>query len=238
MAVDVSRRVDALRAYMDANGLAAFIIVSSDPHSSEYVADKWKTREWISGFDGSAGTAVITKECALLWTDSRYWLAAGELFAQSQFRLMKDGSAGTPSIAEWLCENLAEGDVVGVDGTVCSVAEVSAWESRLSLCGIKLDVSSDPFDELWRDRPSMPMEPAIVLPLEYAGETASSKLGRLRRELAQQGACGMLVTMLDEVAWLTNIRGNDVQYNPVVVSYLLVTADTATLFVQDRKSVV
>ena len=235
MAVDVSRRVDALRAYMDANGLAAFIIVSSDPHSSEYVADKWKTREWISGFDGSAGTAVITKEHALLWTDSRYWLAAEELFAQSQFRLMKDGAAGTPSIAEWLCENLAEGDVVGVDGTVCSLAEVSAWESRLSLCGIRLDVSSDPFDELWRDRPSMPMEPAMVLPLEYAGETASSKLGRLRRELAQQGACGMLVTMLDEVAWLTNIRGNDVQYNPVVVSYLLVTADTATLFVQEQK---
>lgn len=235
MVVDVSKRVDSLRSYMRENGMAAFIIVSSDPHSSEYVADKWKTREWISGFDGSAGTAVVTKDKALLWTDSRYWLAADKLFADSLFELMKEGASGTPTIAEWLCSNLDAGDVVGLDGTVCTIAEVDSWKNRLSQSGISLNVSNDPFDTLWSERPTMPLAPAFVLADEYAGETAASKLQRLRSALAQEGGDGMLVTMLDEIAWLTNLRGNDVQYNPVVVSYLLVTADKATLFTREQK---
>lgn len=224
-----------MRSFMYAHGLNAFIVVSSDPHSSEYVADCWKSREWLSGFDGSAGTVVVTADKALLWTDSRYWLAAEKSLAGTGIELMKDGDAATPSITAWLCANLAEGDVVGVDGKVCSIAEVKCWNEALSECGIKVDASTDPFDLIWEGRPSVPSGEAFVLPLEYCGESAADKIVRLREALAGQGAHGMLVTMLDEIAWLTNLRGSDVEYNPVVVSYMLVTADEAVLYINGEK---
>lgn len=232
---NIQDRLDTLRAFMRSNGMNAFIVVSSDPHSSEYVAGRWKSREWISGFDGSAGTVAVTMDGAALWTDSRYWLAAEKQLAASGIALMKDGAAGTPSITAWLGENLSQGDVVGVDGSVCSIAEVKCWGDELSAYGIQIDASSDPFDSLWSDRPGIPAGEAFVLPLEYCGEKASEKIARLREALQQQGAGGMLVTMLDEVAWLTNLRGNDVEYNPVTVSYMLVTATDATLFINDNK---
>lgn len=235
MMMNIANRIDALRVYMREQGFVAFIVVSSDAHSSEYVAERWKTREWISGFDGSAGTAVITMDKALLWTDSRYWLAAENAFKNTEYELMKDGSPDTPSIAEWLCANLAAGETVGVDGNVCSIAEVDMWRNRLATSGIALDISKDPFDYLWSDRPDIPSGVAQILPVEYSGETAVSKLKRLRAALSRDGVDGMLVTMLDEVAWLTNMRGTDVQYNPVLVSYLLVTDTNAILFVQERK---
>lgn len=231
----VTGRVESLRQYMAANGLAAFIVVSSDSHSSEYVADRWKSREWISGFDGSAGTAVITCDKALLWTDSRYWLAADKALAGTGFELMRDGDASTPGITEWLCRNLAAGDVVGVDGSVCSIADVDAWRGELSRCEVLLDASHDPFEVIWEGRPDVPLGAAVVLPAETAGETPSHKLERLRALLAECSADGMLVTMLDEVAWLTNLRGCDVEYNPVVVAYMLVTTDDAVLFVEESK---
>lgn len=232
---DVVQRVEALRKYMSANGFDAFIVVSSDAHSSEYVADRWKSREWISGFDGSAGTAVITRDKALVWTDSRYWLAAEKCLRDSGYELMKDGAAGTPGIVEWLCGNLQSGGVVGVDGAVCSALEVDSWKAALSARGIAVDYSKDPFQELWGDRPSVPLGKAEVMPLELAGESSADKLQRLRAMLREEGAKGMVVTMLDEVAWLTNLRGSDVEYNPVLVSYMLVTDDSATLFIDARK---
>ena len=231
----IQERVGKMRAFMHENGFSAFVVVSSDPHSSEYVADCWKSREWLSGFDGSAGTVVVTADKAFLWTDSRYWLAAEKSLAGTGIELMKDGDAGTPSITAWLCANLAEGDVVGVDGKVCSIAEVKCWNEALSECGIKVDASTDPFARIWEGRPSVPSGEAFILPLEYCGESAADKLARLREALAGQGACGMLVTMLDEVAWLTNLRGSDVEYNPVVVSYMLVTADEAVLYINAEK---
>lgn len=231
----IQERLDTLRSFMQGNGMDAFIIVSSDPHSSEYVADCWKSREWISGFDGSAGTVVVTMDAAALWTDSRYWLAAEKQLAGSGIVLMKDGAADTPSITAWLGSNLHQGAVVGVDGTVCSIAEVKAWGSELAACGIQINAATDPFAVLWEDRPAVPGGKAFILPLEYCGEKASEKIGRLRAALEQQGAGGMLVTMLDEVAWLTNLRGDDVEYNPVVVSYMLVTATDATLFINEEK---
>ena len=154
MKSNIVERLAQLRAYMQENSLQAFIVVSSDAHSSEYVANHWKSREWISGFDGSAGTAVITLDDARLWTDSRYWLAAEEQLNGTGYTLMKDGDADTPSIVEWLCSTLSEGDTVGVDGTVCTIAEVSTWFDTLSKKGIDIDESKDPFAQLWSDRPS------------------------------------------------------------------------------------
>ena len=231
----IQNRVEKLRGFMQSENLDAFIVVSSDPHSSEYVADCWKSREWISGFDGSAGTVVITADKALLWTDSRYWLAAGKSLAGTGFELMKDGASETPSITEWLCGNLPEGAWVGVDGTVCSIAETKAWNSELSAVGIMLFAVTDPFAVIWDGRPQLPMGMVEVLPLEHAGERTKDKLARLRAALASHGADGVLLTMLDEVAWMTNLRGCDVDYNPVFVAYMLVTANEAILFVPDEK---
>ena len=231
----IQERVEKLRTFMRGENLDAFIVVSSDPHSSEYVADCWKSREWISGFDGSAGTVVVTADKALLWTDSRYWLAAEKSLAGTGFDLMKDGAADTPSITEWLCANLPDGARVGVDGTVCSIAETKAWNSELSAAGIVLAAVTDPFAVIWDSRPKLPMGVVDILPLEHAGESTKEKLSRLRAALASQGADGVLLTMLDEVAWMTNLRGCDVDYNPVFVAYMLVTANAATLFVPNEK---
>ena len=231
----IQDRVEKLRAFMRDGNLDAFIIVSSDPHSSEYVADCWKSREWISGFDGSAGTAVVTADKALLWTDSRYWLAADKSLAGTGFELMKDGAADTPSITAWLCSNLSEGARVGVDGTVCSIAETKAWNSELSVAGIVLEATTDPFATIWDNRPELPMGEVFQLPLEYCGESTHNKLARLREVLASQGADGVMLTMLDEVAWMTNMRGCDVDYNPVFVAYMLVTAAEARLFIESGK---
>ena len=231
----IQNRVNSLRTFMRNENIDAFIVVSSDPHSSEYVADCWKSREWISGFDGSAGTVVVTMDKALLWTDSRYWLAAEKSLEGTGYGLMKDGAPETPTITEWLCANLPEGACVGVDGTVCSIAETKSWASELSLAGIELKATSDPFATIWEKRPSLPMSIAQVLQPEICGEKAAHKISRLREALAAQGADGMLVTMLDEVAWLTNMRGCDVDYNPVLVAYMLVTKERAIIFIGEEK---
>ena len=231
----ICERIKLFRSFMSEKGLNAFIVVSSDPHSSEYVADRWKCREWISGFDGSAGTVVITADKALLWTDSRYWLAADKALAGTGIELMKDGLAETPSITDWLSENLKKGDVVGVDTTVCTVVDFAAWKAPLASCGIKTETVNDPFDELWHNRPAVPLSMAEIMPDDVAGESASSKIARLREALKKEGVDGMVVTMLDEVAWLTNLRGNDVEYNPVLVSYMIVTGEDAVLYIDDCK---
>ena len=231
----ICKRIELFRSYMSENGLDAFIVVSSDPHSSEYVADCWKSREWVSGFDGSAGTVVITADKALLWTDSRYWLAADKALAGTGVGLMKDGAPETPSITEWLCANLGNGNAVGIDATVCSIVEVNAWRAPLADSGIRLELVNDPFEALWTGRPSLPLSVAQIMPEETAGESAASKIGRLREKLHSLGIAGQVVTMLDEVAWLTNLRGEDVEYNPVLVSYMLVTDESAVLYIDERK---
>ena len=231
----IQERLFDFRTFMSADGLGAYIIVSSDPHSSEYVADCWKAREWISGFDGSAGTVVITEEKACLWTDSRYWLAAEKALEGTGFELMKDGAPGTPSITEWLCANLVEGANVGVDDTVCTVSQVEAWGNELAAGGLRLVTAPSPLLNIWVQRPDLPMGAVELLPLERCGESSSSKITRLREILAAQGADGVLITMLDEIAWLTNLRGCDIEYNPVFVAYMLVTANDATLLIDSRK---
>ena len=214
---------------MKQRGLAAFVVPSTDAHASEYVPAHWASRAWISGFDGSAGTAVVTLDAAALWTDSRYFLAAAEQLEGTPFQLMKERVAGTPTIAQWLLQTLPPASRVGLDGWVNTGAEVSALADELAAGGMSLCVDEDPFAALWTDRPALPQRPVEVQPLEYAGEEMELKVGRLRTALSEAGADAMVVTALDEVAWLTNLRGTDVHCNPVFVAYAIVLPDARRL---------
>ena len=234
----INERLVALRRWMKVNALTAFIFPSSDPHNSEYVADHWKTREWVSGFSGSAGTAVVTLQHAALWTDSRYFIAAAKELAGSEYQLMKERMAGTPSISEWLASELAEYEkpIVGVDGSVNTYADVADLKQSLATKGNMLvRCTDDPMDVLWHDRPVIPNNKVCLHPLKYAGETTESKLSRIRESLVKQGADGLLVTALDEIAWVLNLRGSDVHCNPVFVSYLLISSNNATLYINREK---
>ncbi|WP_278622423.1 aminopeptidase P family protein [Prevotella denticola] len=234
----INERIENLREWMRANGFSAFVFPSSDPHNSEYVADHWKSREWISGFTGSAGTAVVTLNRAALWTDSRYFIAAAEQLAGTEYRLMKLRVEGTPTVCEWLADELAayEKPVVGLDGNVNSFAEVATLTQELATRGnIRVRTDADPMATLWTDRPVIPGHKVCLHPLKYAGETTASKISRIRKILAVRGADGLLVTALDEIAWVLNLRGSDVHCNPVFVSYLLITPGNVTLYINEEK---
>lgn len=220
---------------MREKGLSAFIFPSTDPHSGEYIPDYWMARQWISGFNGSAGTAVVTLEEAALWTDSRYFLAAAEQLEGTGFKLMKQGLADTPSIAEWLGDVLPEGCVVGMDGWVNTVASVIDMEEELDGYGLELETSLDPTAELWKDRPELPDSPIETQPIELAGESAGSKIKRVRQKLEEEGADALIVSQLDEIAWLLNLRGTDVHCNPVFVSYVIVGTSQCTLYINKAK---
>ena len=238
MAHTINERVDRLRSWMKENGFTAFVFPSSDPHNSEYVADHWKSREWISGFSGSAGTAVVTLEHAALWTDSRYFIAAEKELEGTDFQLMKLRVEGTPSVSEWLASELStyEKAVVGLDGNVNSFAEVAAMEQELATKGnITVRTDVDPMAELWTDRPVIPDNMVSLHPLEYSGESTSSKISRVRKHLLDCGADGLLVTALDEIAWVLDLRGSDVHCNPVFVSYLLISPENITLYINNVK---
>ena len=218
--------------------LAAFIFPSTDAHQSEYVADHWMGRAWISGFNGSAGTAVVTMHSAALWTDSRYFLAAEEQLQGTEFQLMKLKIPGTPSIAEWLGKELMDVDSpeVGLDGWVNSYSSTCGLIADLRKAGgITVRTNFDPLEEIWKDRPSIPLKPVEIQPMEYAGEDISSKIVRIRKALRAQHADGMLVSALDDIAWALNLRGTDVHCVPVFVSYLLIASDKVSLFVDETK---
>ena len=257
MVNSIVERVEALRDYMRKNGLCAFVFPSTDPHQGEYVPEHWMTRKWISGFDGSAGTAVVTLSDAALWTDSRYFIAAEEQLKGTPFHLMKDGLPETPSITEWLCDTIHNsrfiihseaGDekvnepVVGIDGEVFTAAEIEEMEAALGKAGIKLRTDLDPAETLWTDRPPIPKNKVEIQPLEFAGESAESKIERVRQVLRDNSKLnidnsneGILISQLDEIAWLLNLRGSDVHCNPVFVSYVLLTPDKVTLFIDSEK---
>ena len=246
---DIIEKVQALRHFMKQEGFAAFIFPSTDPHQGEYVPAHWMTRQWISGFDGSAGTAVVTTDDAALWTDSRYFIAAEEQLRNTPFRLMKDGLPETPSVTDWICETLqapksknaedldetAYEKTVGIDGNVFTEADIKAMEAAFGKAGIKLRTDLDPAEILWTNRPPIPKNKVEIQPLEYAGETAQSKIARVRQALREQRADHILVSMLDEIAWLLNLRGSDVHCNPVFVSYILLTLHDVTLFIDNEK---
>ena len=235
---NINQRLASLREVMKREHLAAFIFPSTDAHHSEYVADHWLGRAWISGFNGSAGTAVVTMTSAALWTDSRYFLAAEEQLHGTEFQLMKLRIPGTPSIAEWLGKELADvaSPEVGLDGWVNSYAATSSLISDLRKAGgITVRTNLDPLAEIWKDRPSVPENPVEIQPLEYAGEDATSKIQRIRKALRTYHADGILVSALDDIAWTLNLRGTDVHCNPVFVSYLLIASGKVSLFVDEAK---
>lgn len=235
---EIELRLARLRELMKREHLSAFIFPSTDAHQSEYVADHWRGREWISGFNGSAGTAVVTMKSAALWTDSRYFLAAEEQLEDTEYQLMRLKMEGTPTIAEWLGKELqdVQSPEVGLDGMVNSYNYVKDLSYSLrKLGGITLRTNLDPLEQIWENRPSLPANPVEIQPLEYAGETLASKVVRIRKSLRELHADGMLVSALDDIAWTLNLRGTDVHCNPVFVSYLLVESDKVSLFVDDNK---
>ena len=231
----IRQRIDVLRTWMKENGLSAFIFPSTDPHSGEYVPDYWMARQWISGFNGSAGTAVVTLTDAALWTDSRYFLAATEQLEGTGFQLMKQGLSETPSIAEWLGSTLDEGETVGMDGWVNTITSVMDMEAELEEYGLELNTDLDPTESLWEGRPELPDSPIEIHPIELAGESAQSKIKRVREKLEENGCEALMVSQLDEIAWLLNLRGKDVHCNPVFVSYVIVKQDECTLYINPKK---
>lgn len=235
---EISERIARLREELRREHLSAFIFPTSDPHNSEYTAEHWKGREWISGFNGSAGTAVVTLDKAALWTDSRYFIAAEEQLQGTEFQLMKLKVEGTPSIAEWLGRELkdAADKAVGIDGMVNSTNSIKELISDLrTQGGITLRTNFDPLERIWQDRPAIPENPVVIHPLEYAGEPIREKLVRIRKALREKHADGMLMAALDDIAWTLNLRGSDVHCSPVFVSYLLISTTEVTLYINKVK---
>lgn len=231
----INERIAALRAHIAKENIQAFIIPSTDPHLSEYVAPHWQSREWISGFTGSAGTVVITAKEAGLWTDSRYFLQADRQIEGTGIALYKEMLPETPSIPAFLSSLLQKGDTVGIDGKMFSADEVQHLQRELRQSGIHVKSIADPMQLLWSDRPAMPLAPAFVYDTKYAGKSFTEKLSAVRKKMKAAGAESLLLSALDEIAWLLNIRGSDVHCNPVVVSYLLIERYEIHCFIQPQK---
>ena len=233
--MSIKDRLLKLREYMRKQKVSAFIIPSTDPHSGEYIPEYWESRKWISGFTGSAGTVVVTLEEAGLWTDSRYFLQAEEQLKDTGIQLLKERIPGTPSISEWLGARLQKGDILGLDGWVNATQTVSDLKNELDEYGLVIQMIEDPFQSIWEDRPFLPLTPVSIQPLSFAGETVDSKTSRIKQNIRQHGATGILLSALDEVAWTLNLRGSDVHCNPVFISYLLLTDEGDTLYIKEEK---
>ncbi len=232
---EIPGRLAAMRQFMEEKSLDAFIIPSTDAHLSEYPPKYWESRKWISGFTGSAGTAVVTKEKAGVWTDSRYFLQAADELHDTGFDLFKMGQADTPDMTEWIIEQTGQGGTVGIDGLVYAASEGNALASKLEARGIRLETSFDPFTEIREERPAIPKNKVFTLPVEITGETVKSKIDRVNQELKKLNADGVIVVTLDTIAWLFNLRGNDVDYNPVGVAYAYVSENETVLFIDPDK---
>lgn len=235
MGESIRKRLSALRSYMQEKGMQAFIIPSTDSHLSEYPAPHWEARKWISGFTGSAGTVVVTAGKAALWTDSRYFLQAAQELDSNSFILQKDGLPDTPSIDEWLTGELDKGNYVGIDGRVYAAKDAFSLIHKLNMKGLHVISDYDPFDTIWRDRPAIPESKVFVFDEKYSGESAIHKIGRICDAVEKQGADSLLVASLDTIAWIFNIRGNDVKCNPVAVSYAYISRKETVLFINAAK---
>ena len=231
----VRARIDALRQAMARNGLAAVIVPSSDPHLSEYLPERWKGREWASGFTGSVGTLIVTREHAGVWVDSRYWTQAEVQLAGSGIDLMKVPGAASLAHVDWLAQTLKPGETVAVDGTVLALSAGRALEAALSAKGIRLRTDLDLLAEVWPDRAGLPIPPIYEHNAPHASTPRAAKLAAVREEMRKAGATHHFVSTLDDLAWITNLRGADVSYNPVFVGHLLLDARTVKLFVADGK---
>ncbi|MCI5664528.1 MAG: aminopeptidase P family protein [Mediterranea sp.] len=235
METNIKQRISDLREWMKRNGISAFIIPSTDPHLSEYVAPHWQSREWISGFSGSAGTCVVTCRKAGLWTDSRYFLQAASQLEGSGIELFKEMLPETPSIAQFLCSELQSGESVGIDAMVFSTQGAQNLEKELKGAGISLKNAGDPMAILWKGRPEISEDPLFPLDMAFAGKSTVQKLQEIRGEVYKAGAEALFVSALDDIAWTLNMRGSDVHCNPVFVSYLYIDKEQTHLFVNPKK---
>ncbi len=233
--MEIRQRLIKLRSLMGERGLAAYIVPSSDPHQSEYPPDHWKHRSWLSGFTGSAGTVVITADEAGLWTDFRYFIAAEQELAGSGIVLHRHGEPDVPDYPEWLASRLEPGDRVGYDALCVSLSSARALESKLGSRGIETAPGDDLVGAIRTDRPALPAEPIVGYDVRFAGKSRGEKLSALREEIERLGADYHAISTLDDIAWVLNIRGNDVSYNPVVLAHLLVGMDEVVLFVDEAK---
>jgi Xaa-Pro aminopeptidase len=232
---EIPARLEAMRQFMTEKNLDAFIIPSTDAHLSEYPPKYWESRKWISGFTGSAGTAVVTKEKAGVWTDSRYFIQAAEELKDTGFDLFKMGQPETPDMTDWIIEQVGSGGTVGIDGLVYASSDAKSLKSKLDSKNINLNTEFDPFSVIRTDRPEIPQNHIFTLPVEVAGESVKSKIERINGELKKLEADGIIIVTLDAVAWTFNMRGNDVEYNPVAVAYAYVSENETVLFVDPDK---
>ncbi|MFP4374149.1 MAG: aminopeptidase P family protein [Spirochaetaceae bacterium] len=233
--MDIPQRVNALRSRMRAHGLSAYIIPSSDPHQSEYPPERWRARQWISGFEGSAGTVVITLDGAGLWTDSRYYLEAEQALRDTPIALFRADQAHVPQYVDWLSKNVPAGARVGFDSAVLSLETSRSLREGLAEANIEVVPSEDLLDSIWEDRPPLPDGPAELVAEHVFGETRSEKLSRIRTAMRDTGADAHLIATLDDLAWVLNIRGSDVPFNPVLLAYLAIEAERALLFLEPAK---
>ena len=232
---EIPERVSAIRQFMEEKQLDLFIVPSTDAHLSEYPPKHWESRKWISGFTGSAGTAVVTKDKAGVWTDSRYFLQAADELKDTGFELFKMGQPGTPDMTDWVIEQAGNGGTVGIDGLVYAASDAKTLKAKLDAKGIRLETSLDPFAAIWKDRPEIPRNKAFTLPDTVAGESVTNKIKRINAELKKVDADGLIIVTLDAVAWTFNLRGNDVDYNPVTVAYAYVSEKETVLFIDPEK---
>ena len=233
--MEIQDKITALRGFMSQNGIAAFIVPSTDPHSGEYVPAHWESRKWLSGFSGSAGTVVVTKDNAGLWTDSRYFIQAEKQLEGTGIQLFKDRLPETPSVSEWLGSVLNEGEKVGIDGWVNSMQEAAGLRKELQTYGLELTLVEDPFQYIWNDRPSLPQTPVFIHGVEYAGVSCSEKISKIKEAIKSNGATSIILSSLDEIAWTLNLRGDDVHCNPLFISYLILSDKKNTLYILEEK---
>lgn len=220
---------------MQSKSISAYITYSTDPHSGEYVPAHWESRKWITGFTGSAGTAVITPDNGGLWTDSRYFIQAEEQLTDTGLKLFKERMPETPSIPQWLCSVLKKGERVGIDGYTTPLQTVNELKNELSAYGIEVVMIEDPYKTIWNDRPDLPDNKPFILEEKYSGESASSKISTIRNHISNTGTDYILISALDEIAWTLNMRGTDIECNPLFVSYLLISEKEATLYINKNK---
>lgn len=235
MKTEIQKRISSLRNLIQSKGISAYITYSTDPHSGEYVPSHWESRKWISGFTGSAGTVAITLDDGGLWTDSRYFIQAEEQLAGTGLRLFKERMPDTPSIPQWLGCVLKKGDRVGIDGYTTSLQTVNELKSELSGYGIEVSMIEDPYKTIWSNRPELPDNKPFILEEKYSGESASLKISAIRHYLESSGTDYLFISALDEIAWTLNMRGTDIECNPLFVSYLLISKDEATLYINKEK---
>ena len=234
--MSINARISAVREKLKSLGIDALIIPSSDPHQSEYLANHWKSREWVSGFDGSAGIAVITMQKAGLWTDSRYFIQAEQQLSISEFQLHKIENRLSPGFEDWLCANLSENSTVAIDGWAISKSQERRISKKLSKSSIKLITHLDIIADVWTDRPSLPIQKAFVLPVVFSGKPAKEKIQSIRKHLFTNKAQNIIISDLAEIAWVLNIRGQDIEFNPVVISYLVISSNSIHLYINELKT--